>query len=133
MIDIGPAYYSFNQKNAPVGISLRLYGKEKKKWREGGKEDPSALIFLPLSTQPYKTSPLRILPLENSPCSVNLEKKLEGAETGCISFWWKYSVKQNTGVLLPLFFFHVYLPPPPSVIFSTVSNLRGVQLLTGSR
>jgi hypothetical protein len=22
-----------------------------------------------------------------------------------ISFWWKYSVKQNTGVLLPLFFF----------------------------
>jgi hypothetical protein len=82
MIDIGPAYYSFNQKNAPVGISLRLYGKEKKKWREGGKEDPSALIFLPLSTQPYKTSPLRILPLENSPCSVNLEKKLEGAETG---------------------------------------------------
>jgi hypothetical protein len=59
-----------------------LWKGEKKNWREGGKEDPSALIFLPLSTQPYKTSPLRILPLEKSPCSVNLEKKLEGAETG---------------------------------------------------
>jgi len=32
----------------------------------------------------------------------------------------------------PFFFFHVIFPPP-SVIFSTVSNLRGVQLLTGSR
>jgi hypothetical protein len=83
MIDIGPAILSFNQKNAPVGIPLRFHmERRKKKWREGGKEDPSALIFLPLSTQPYKASPLRILPLENSPCSVNLEKKLEGAETG---------------------------------------------------
>jgi len=50
-----------------------------------------------------------------------------------ISLWWKYSVKQNTGVLLHLFFFFHVLLPPPSVIFSTVSNLRGVQLLTGSR
>ena len=33
----------------------------------------------------------------------------------------------------PFFIFHVIFPPPPSVIFSTVSNLRGVQLLTGSR
>jgi hypothetical protein len=72
-----PTTRKMHQQGIPSG-----YRKEKKKWREGGKEDPSALIFLPLSTQPYKASPLRILLWKISPYSVNLEKKLEGVETG---------------------------------------------------
>jgi hypothetical protein len=41
--------------------------ERRKKRREGGKEDPSALIFLPLSTQPYKASPSPYSPLEKFP------------------------------------------------------------------
>jgi hypothetical protein len=84
MIDIGPAILSLNQKNAPAGISLRLsYGKEKKNigGREGRKTLRPSYFFL---SQPNLTKPpLSVFSLwKNSPCSVNLEKKLEGAETG---------------------------------------------------
>jgi hypothetical protein len=38
MIDIGPAILSFNQKNAPAGISLRIHMERRKKILEGGRE-----------------------------------------------------------------------------------------------
>jgi len=58
-----------------------FYGKEKKK--EGGREGRPVGPLISSSLNPTLQSlPSPYSPLENSPCSVNLEKKLEGAETG---------------------------------------------------
>jgi len=55
--------------------------RKKNGGREGRKTRRPSYFFL---SQPNLTKPppLRILLWKNSPCSVNLEKRLEGAETG---------------------------------------------------
>jgi len=73
-----------SQENAPVGIPLRFF-MEKRKKKEGGREGRPVGPLISSSLNPTLQSlPSPYSPLENSPCSVNLEKKLEGAETGWI-------------------------------------------------
>jgi len=57
MIDIGPAILSFNQKNAPVGIPLRIHMERRNKKLEGGREGKThrpSYLFL---SQPNLTKP----------------------------------------------------------------------------